>query len=265
MATSGAGLPAGESLPAAARLVGFVRRTAVATAMGFLFVGLLVHGGRLHGGEGAGRHPLWEALEASGASVLATEVSVWAPVDAGFPAAMRDLKEWAERLVPPGSAGVELYSVAEEGYRSVYFRGADGRGGTWTASASWIAGSGGIELAFHRYLYGPAADLRREVHAARSLLERAAGRPLPGAAAKVRIEARPGEGGDAALLAAGIIAGAGGSLRFISAQGESVVAKGYTPRLAGGVDDAAAGRVNLEVAIAPRGRAQWIELGWPRL
>lgn len=237
----------------------------VATGMGFLFAGLLIHGGRLHTGEGVGRHPLLESLEAAGASILATEVSVWAAVDASLPAAMRELKEWAQRLVPAGSAGVELFSVAEEGYRAVYFRGEDRRGGSWTASASWTAGSGGIELALHRYLYGPADDLSREVHAARSVLERAVGRPVTGAAAKVRIEARPGEGGDAEVLAASIIAGAGGTLRYLSTQGDRVVAKGYTPRLTGGVVDAAAGRVNLEVSIAPRGRAQWIEIGWPRL
>lgn len=265
MAASGSGPSAGEGFPAAARLAGFVRRTLVATLGGFFFVALLVRGDGLPTGQGAGRHPLGEALDAAGAAILATEVVAWAEVSAPVPPTMRELKEWAGRLVPSGSAGVELSSVAEEGYRAVYFQGEDRRGGIWTASARWIAGSAGIELSFHRYVYGPVGDLGREVHAARSLLERAAGGPLPGASAKVRLEARPAEEGDAALLAAGIVAGAGASLRLISVQGERVVAKGYTPRLAGGVDDAAAGKVNLEVAIAPRGRAQWIEVGWPRL
>src|SRR5690606_35858089 len=80
MAASGSGPSAGEGFPAAARLAGFVRRTLVATLGGFFFVALLVRGDGLPTGQGAGRHPLGEALDAAGAAILATEVVAWAEV-----------------------------------------------------------------------------------------------------------------------------------------------------------------------------------------
>lgn len=249
----------------AVRLRRFFRKSLIGTAVGLLCVSLLAHESRMFTEERAAGHPLWAAIDAAEASALSTAISVWSAVVTERPATMADLKEWAGRLVPPGSGEVDFYSIVEEGYRAVYFEGADSRGGTWIASARHLSGVKGVELAFHHDLYGRLDDLRSEVYAARSRLERAAGRPLPGAVSQIRIAARPSRDGDLLELASRIIEGAGGRVRVILSEGERVVAKGYTPRLAGGIEDGGAGPFNLEVAIAPRGRAHWIELGWPEL
>lgn len=248
-----------------ARLTAFAARTVKATAVGLALVLVLAHQSRVYVEEGSRGHPLWEALDAVGASVLSTELSLWAPVAGGSPATMSELKQWAGRIAPPGIGETMLYSVVEEGYRAVYFEGADRRGGTWAASARQFAGAADVELSLRRYLYGPLPELRSEVRALRGALERAAGRPLPGAAVKVRIEARPAGEGDPAETASRIIAGAGGSLRFVQIDAERVVARGYTPRLSAWVDDPRTGRYNLEVTVEPRGRASWIVVGWPQL
>lgn len=254
-----------EGATIAARCGRFFRKSFTAAAAGLLFVSLIAHESRLFVEERGAAHPLWDAIDAAGASALSTEISIWAAVAAERPATMSDLKEWARRLAPPDVGEADFYSVVEEGYRAVYFEGADPRGGTWIASARHLSGMKDVELAFHRALYGRLDELRLELHAARNRLERAAGRPLPEAHTQVRIEARPAGEEGRVELASRIIEGAGGRVRFVASEGDRVVARGYTPRLSGGALGREAEPLNLEVAVAPRGLAHWIELGWPHL
>lgn len=251
----------------AARLL---RRAVVSLTVVGCAGSLLVDQARRFQAERYFDHPLIAALDEVDASVQGTHLVATGEVLRGPEPTMAELKAFAARLAyaREGAPGVELWSEVGTGYRVVYYRGRDEAGGSWTASARYIAGpyggEGVVELALRRDLVGRYDELRRALHAMSARMHAAAGRPLPAVSLELRLEARPPAEVEPELFVSALL-DAVGARRVAQYDREGVYAvAGYSPRLAG----AAPGRegpVNLVVEFARRGQGSWLTVGTPTL
>lgn len=214
------------------------------------------------------RHPILTAMDAVGAFVQQTEVSVWAPVSGREAPSLGELKQLAASIAAPLARDardpVELWSESTDAYRVVYYSGGEEHGGRWTASARHLVSeAGSTEVALHRLIYGAPDDLRAFARWSRGRLSAAAGsllRPVE----RVKVSARPAREEDFEQLARALLAAAGAEVRFVSRSDGALTLGGYTPRLSGS-ERLFDQTINLMVRISTHGRGGWIEMGYPSL
>lgn len=215
-------------------------------------------------------HPLIIALDEVGASVQGTQLVASAQVRRGPEPTMEELKELAARLAyaREGARGVELWSEVGSGYRVVYYRGRDEAGGSWTASARYIAAPGGdegaVELSLRRDLVGRYDELRRAMQAMNARMHAAAGRPLPAVSLELRLDARPPADAEAEPFVSALLEAVGARRVAQYVREGAFTVAGYSPRLAG-VALGREGPVNVVVELSHRGQGSWLAVGTPTL